>query len=83
MQASELLKTLQPIWLNRATESLARATNIRADLRALLEEFFDLLVQSVDTGDSAFSIIGRIHSPRAISNREKAIYSPSSVRSPN
>lgn len=52
MQASDLLRTLHPIWLNRATEALARATNIREDLRAQLDQFFSMLVQSVESGDS-------------------------------
>lgn len=54
MQESEILRTLQPIWSARATESLARATNIRDDLRSLLNQFFELLVQAVETGDSSW-----------------------------
>jgi signal transduction histidine kinase len=52
MQEPELLRTLQPIWLSRATESMARSLNIRDDLRAQLERFFFLLTQAVETGNS-------------------------------
>lgn len=52
MQEPELLRTLQPIWLSRATEAMARSLNIRDDLRAQLERFFFLLTQAVETGNS-------------------------------
>ena len=54
MQDHELLRTIHPIWLNRATLTLARAANIRDDLRAQLDDFFTMLEQAVETGDSAW-----------------------------
>lgn len=51
MQEPELLRNLQPIWLSRATEAMARSLNIRDDLRAQLERFFFLLTQAVETGN--------------------------------
>jgi signal transduction histidine kinase len=54
MLEHELLRTIHPIWLIRATQSMAKAANIRDDLRAQLDQFFTLLEQSVETGDSAW-----------------------------
>ncbi len=54
MQEHELLRTLQPVWLDRATLTLAKAANLREDLRAQLESFFEMLTQAVETGDSAW-----------------------------
>jgi signal transduction histidine kinase len=54
MQVHELLRTIHPILLNRATLSLARSANIREDLRAQLDSFYSMLEQSVETGDSSW-----------------------------
>ncbi|HMN58868.1 MAG TPA: HAMP domain-containing sensor histidine kinase [Anaerolinea sp.] len=54
MLEHELLHTIHPIWLTRATQSMAKAANIREDLRAQLDQFFSLLEEAVETGDSAW-----------------------------
>jgi len=54
MLEHELLQTIHPIWLTRATQSMAKAANIREDLRAQLDHFFSLLEEAVETGDSAW-----------------------------
>lgn len=54
MYEIELLHTIQPIWLQRVTQSLARGANLREDLRTQMERFFSLLEQVVDTGDTAW-----------------------------
>lgn len=54
MLEHELLHTIHPIWLTRATLSMAKAANIREDLRAQLDQFFSLLEEAVETGDSAW-----------------------------
>jgi signal transduction histidine kinase len=54
MLENELLRTIRPIWIDRVTQSLARAANIREDLRAQMDQFFNLLEQAVETGDSAW-----------------------------
>ena len=47
MLEHELLHTIHPIWLTRATQSMAKAANIREDLRAQLDQFFSLLEEAV------------------------------------
>jgi signal transduction histidine kinase len=54
MDETELLHTIHPTWIHRTTLSLAKGTGVREDLRTELEHFFELLVQSVDSGDPAW-----------------------------
>jgi signal transduction histidine kinase len=54
MDETELLRTIHPIWINRATLSLAKGAGVREDIRAQLDRFFELLVVVVDTGDPAW-----------------------------
>jgi signal transduction histidine kinase len=51
MEEAELLKSIRPIWLHRATQSLAKGSTLREDLRAQLEKFFAMLEEVVETGD--------------------------------
>lgn len=52
MQTLERLKSIRPILLNRAVQALAHGTGLREDFRGQLEQFFSLLEQAVETGDS-------------------------------
>ncbi len=52
MQELELLKTLRPLWINRASQVLAKGTLLRDDFRSQLERFYSLVEQAVETGDS-------------------------------
>lgn len=54
MDETELLRTIQPIWINRTTLSLAKGAGVRDDIRAQLDRFFELLIVVVDTGDPAW-----------------------------
>ncbi len=54
MDEIELLRTVRPIWTHRVTLALAKGASTREDLRAQLEQFFDLLEQVVQTGDPAW-----------------------------
>ena len=54
MDETELLRLIRPIWMNRATQTLAKGAGVREDLRAQLQRFFDLMEQVVDTGDPAW-----------------------------
>lgn len=50
MQEAELLKTIRPIWLHRATQTLGKGATMRDDLRAQLEMFFSMLEKVIATG---------------------------------
>ncbi|HVP20528.1 MAG TPA: HAMP domain-containing sensor histidine kinase [Anaerolineaceae bacterium] len=52
MSLHDLLKTLRPIWLQRAETSLATSTLPGLDLQPELERFYDLFAQAVETGES-------------------------------
>lgn len=54
MQELELLKTLRPLWINRASQVLAKGILLRDDFRSQLERFYSLVEQAVETGDSAW-----------------------------
>jgi signal transduction histidine kinase len=54
MEELDLLVNLRSMWLERAVQLLARGSNSREDVRRLLEHFFDLLIQSIETGDPAW-----------------------------
>lgn len=49
-----LLQTIRPIWTNRVLQSMARGAGLRDDLRDQLDQFFNLLEESVNTGDPAW-----------------------------
>lgn len=51
MQELELLSSIRPVWLQKTTQKLARGLGLRADLQFELERFFDLLTQTLETGD--------------------------------
>jgi signal transduction histidine kinase len=50
---SKLASLRQP-FINRALHNLSRGTSIRDDLRSQLEQFFDQMVQAVESGDPAW-----------------------------
>lgn len=54
MQELELLKTIRPFWINRASQSLAKGLILREDFRSQLERFYSLVEQAVETGDPAW-----------------------------
>jgi signal transduction histidine kinase len=54
MHELELLKTIQPIWLDKCAEGLARGSGLREQLRGQLEQFYSSLEQSMDSGDPAW-----------------------------
>jgi signal transduction histidine kinase len=54
MQELELLKSIRAIWIKRAVQAIARGAGVREDVRILLERFYGLLEQAVETGDPAW-----------------------------
>jgi signal transduction histidine kinase len=54
MQQIDSLVQLRPLWLERAVQVLARGSSMREEFRPLLERFFDLLMQAVESGDPAW-----------------------------
>lgn len=54
MDEIELLRMIRTIWVNRTTLALAKGAGVREDIRAQLERFFDLMMQVVETGDTAW-----------------------------
>ncbi len=54
MQILDLLNQIQPIWLNRVVQNMARGAGLREDFREQLNHFYGLLVQAVETGDMAW-----------------------------
>jgi signal transduction histidine kinase len=48
------LAKIQPAWIARVGQEMARGMEIRADFEDQLQRFFDLLEQSVTTGDPAW-----------------------------
>ncbi len=54
MNETELLRAIRPIWMQRIPLTLAKGANLREDLRAQLDRFYDLLEQAVETGDPAW-----------------------------
>lgn len=51
MGENHLLKTLHPIWLERVIQSMTKSASVSEDLRGQLDQFYSLLVQSVETSD--------------------------------
>jgi len=50
----KVLAKIRPAWMARVGHEMARGAEVRADFEQQLERFFDLLQQSVTTGDSAW-----------------------------
>ncbi len=48
------LEKIRPAWITRVGQEMARGMEIRADFEEQLQRFFDLLVQSVTSGDPAW-----------------------------
>ena len=49
-----VLAKIRPAWISRVGQELARGMDVRTDFEAQLERFFDLLQQSITTGDPAW-----------------------------
>ncbi|HWQ46702.1 MAG TPA: HAMP domain-containing sensor histidine kinase [Longilinea sp.] len=54
MQEFDLLSSIRTTWLQNATQKLGRGLGMRADLQFELERFFDLLSQTLETGDPSW-----------------------------
>jgi signal transduction histidine kinase len=50
----KVLGRIRPVWIARVGQELARGMEVRAGFEEQLERFFDLLVQSITTGDPAW-----------------------------
>jgi signal transduction histidine kinase len=50
----KVLAKIRPAWIARVGQELARGLEVRADFEEQLERFFDLLQQSITTGDLAW-----------------------------
>ena len=50
----KVLAKVRPAWITRVGQELARGMEVRADFEAQLSRFFDLLQQSITTGDPAW-----------------------------
>jgi signal transduction histidine kinase len=54
MPVQKILKKIRPDWINHVGHDLARGMEVRAGFEEQLGRFFDLLEQSVTTGDPAW-----------------------------
>ncbi len=54
MAVQESLQKIRPVWIERVSRELARGEGVRAGFAEQLERFFDLLEQTVATGDTAW-----------------------------
>jgi signal transduction histidine kinase len=50
----KVLSKIRRVWVSRVAQELARGMEVRADFEAQLARFFDLLEQSITTGDPAW-----------------------------
>ena len=50
----KVLVRIRPVWIDRVGQELARGMEVRAGFEEQLERFFDLLSQSITTGDPAW-----------------------------
>src|SRR6185503_17777219 len=50
----KVLAKIRPVWITRVGHELARGMEVRAGFEEQLERFFDLLGQSITTGDPAW-----------------------------
>jgi len=49
-----VLAKIRPAWISRVGQEMARGMEVRVDFEAQLERFFELLQQSITTGDPAW-----------------------------
>jgi len=54
MTVHESLQKIRPLWMERVSRDLARGEGVRAGFVEQLERFYDLLEQTVITGDTAW-----------------------------
>lgn len=54
MNSSELLRSIKDVWLKRLVNKIGKAANIKADLTDQLLLYFNMLEQSLETGDPAW-----------------------------
>ncbi|HET9911266.1 MAG TPA: HAMP domain-containing sensor histidine kinase [Anaerolineales bacterium] len=47
----KVLAKIRPVWITRVGQEMARGMEVRADFEQQLERFFDLIQQSITTGD--------------------------------
>ena len=50
----KVLAKIRPVWITRVGQAMARGMEVRADFEEQLGRFFDLLEQSITTGDPAW-----------------------------
>jgi signal transduction histidine kinase len=50
----KVLAKIRPVWITRVAQEMARGMEVRADFEEQLARFFDLLEQSITTGDPAW-----------------------------
>src|SRR6266542_4130987 len=50
----KVLAKIRPVWIARVGQEMARGMEVRADFEEQLRRFFDLLEQSITTGDPAW-----------------------------
>jgi signal transduction histidine kinase len=50
----KVLAKIRPVWVTRVAQEMARGMEVRADFQDQLRRFFDLLEQSITTGDPAW-----------------------------
>src|SRR5215211_8154559 len=50
----KVLAKVRPVWITRVGQELARGMEVRVDFEDQLERFFELLEQSITTGDPAW-----------------------------
>lgn len=53
MEETESLRAIHPVWIHRATLSLAKGPGMADDLKPQLESFFELLLQGLELDDPA------------------------------
>jgi signal transduction histidine kinase len=53
MQELDHLRELRSPWVERSVQVLARGSGASDNVRVLMEQFFDLLLQAIETGDPA------------------------------
>ena len=49
-----VLAIVRPVWITRVSQEMARGMEVRADFEGQLSRFFELLEQSITTGDPAW-----------------------------
>jgi len=54
MDTLESLKKIRPVWISRLSYRLARGEGVRQSFQAQLDSLFDLIVQSIESGDPAW-----------------------------